>query len=107
MCLSDDCVLLKLSQLAPYLHLLQQRPSSYVCSVSGQWSSGHITPAQSVGSALLFMPIPPLKPSAHERSSGTFTVFAQHIGQQVPLSFAATNSNGGLQSMAAHAMPVQ
>merc|ERR1719327_1957027 len=66
-----------------------------------------MTPRQRTGSALLFIPMPPLMPSAQERSSGTLTVLAQQSGQQVPVCAGATYSKGGLQSTAAHSMPVQ
>merc|ERR1719231_2079754 len=52
------------------------------------------------------MPTPLPIPSAQDRSSGTFVVFDQQSGQQVPVSLGATYSKGGLQSTAAHAMPV-
>merc|ERR1719321_2395312 len=44
---------------------------------------------------------------AHERSSGTFTSSAQHMGQQVPESSGLTYLKGGLQSIAAQLMPEQ
>merc|ERR1719201_2059641 len=65
-----------------------------------------MTPRHSVLSALLFIPMPPVRPFAHDRSSGTFTSL-QHSGQQVPDSSGLTNLKGGLQSTAAQLMPVQ
>merc|ERR1719321_1629460 len=64
-----------------------------------------MTPRQSVLSALLFIPMPPDIPLAHDLSSGTFTSLQQR-GQQVPESSGLTNLKGGLQSTAAQQMPV-
>merc|ERR1719201_1172518 len=91
---------------AAVLHLVQHR-SSNICSNSGQCNGGHTTSRQRIGSALLFIPTPPVMPFAHERSSGTVTASAQHNGQHVPESSGATYLNGGLQSTAAQEMPVQ
>ena len=51
--------------------------------------------------------MPPLRPFAHERSSGTVVESDQQRGQQVPESSGLTNLKGGLQSTAAQEMPVQ
>merc|ERR1719218_194093 len=64
-----------------------------------------MTSRHKVLSALLFMPMPPDKPLAHDLSSGTFTSSAQQSGQQVPESSGATYLKGGLQSTAAHEIP--
>merc|ERR1719265_3071092 len=86
------------------LHFVQHRPSN-ICSNSGQWSGGHMTSRHNVLSALLFIPTPPDRPFAHDLSSGTVTLSAQHRGQQVPESSGLTNLKGGLQSTAAQETP--
>merc|ERR1719336_1032512 len=62
---------------AAVLHLVQHR-SSNIWSNSGQSKGGHTTSRQRTGSALLFIPMPPVMPFAHERSSGTLMSSAQH-----------------------------
>merc|ERR1719230_361116 len=86
-------------------HLVQQRPSKY-WSNSGQSGFGHTTSRHKIGSALLFIPMPPDMPFAQERSSGTLMSFAKHNGQHVPVLSGAWYSNGGLHSNGLQEIPV-
>ena len=56
---------------------------------------------------LLFMPTPPVKLLAKERSSGIFTESAQHKRQQVPISSAFFQAKRGLHSIDFQATPSQ
>merc|ERR1719183_2239738 len=89
---------------AAELHLVQQRPSN-ICWVSSQCKGGQTTSRQRIGSALLFIPTPPLMPAAQDLSSGTFTESAQQSGQHVPVSSLLLYLKGDLQSMGLHEMP--
>merc|ERR1719420_1663339 len=79
------------------LHLVQHR-SSKNCSVSTQWSGGHMTPLHATGSALLFMPTPPVRDLVQERSSGTMMSSDQQVAQQPPFSSLDRILKGGPQS---------
>merc|ERR1719182_1267723 len=85
------------------LHFVQHRPSK-PWSNSGQSGFRHTTPLQRIGSALLLGPIPPPRPAAHDRSSGTLRSLKQ-TGQHVPKSSGVFVTNGGAHSMIAHDMP--
>merc|ERR1719197_2215361 len=61
-----------------------------------------MTPAHMAMSAFTSGPMPPVSPSAHERSSGTLISSNQHTGQHVPASAGDLYWNGGLHSRAAH-----
>lgn len=88
---------------AEVLHLVQHLPSKN-WSYSGQSGLRQTTSRQSTGSALLFMPTPPLRPLVQERSAGTLTS-DKHRGQQVPVLSGATYLKGGLHSMSLQEMP--
>merc|ERR1719215_820209 len=85
---------------AEVLHLVQHLPSKN-WSYSGQSGLRQTTSRQSTGSALLFMPTPPLRPLVQERSAGTLTS-DKHRGQQVPVLSGATYLKGGLHAMPSH-----
>merc|ERR1719432_526448 len=51
------------------------------------------------------MPMPPLRPSTHDRSWGALTSPAQQSGQQVPASLGLRYWKGGLQSNALQVIP--
>merc|ERR1719235_2385984 len=82
-------------ELYVYLHVVQQRPDSYDCSVSGQVSLRHTTPLQFPG-ALAFMPMPPVRPFVQDLSSGDWISSDQQSLQQRPLSAAVLTLNGGV-----------
>merc|ERR1719436_1509682 len=88
------------------LHFVQHLPSKN-WSNSGQSAGRQTTSRQRTGSALLSMPTPPDMPLAHERSSGTSTLSAQHNGQQVPASSGLLYLKGGLQSIGLQDTPSQ
>merc|ERR1719160_1719727 len=88
------------------LHFVQHLPSK-PWSYSGQSSGKQTTSRHRIGSALLFGPIPPVRPFAHERSSGTLIFLDMHIGQHVPSSLGNAYSKGGKHSIIAHWMPSQ
>merc|ERR1719420_2037876 len=79
------------------LHLVQHL-SSKNCSVSTQWSGGHMTPLHATGSALLFIPTPPVSDLVQERSSGTMISSDQQVAQQPPFSSFDRILKGGPQS---------
>merc|ERR1719316_849731 len=85
------------------LHLVQHLPSK-PWSNSGQSRGRPTTSLHRIGSALLFMPIPPPSPDAHERSSGTLRSL-KHTGQQVPKSSGVFVTNGGAHSIIAQEIP--
>merc|ERR1719387_868368 len=88
------------------VHVVQQRPDSYPCSVSGQVSGGHMTPLQLAG-PLALAPMPPLRSLVHERSSGALIASLQQMAQQVPASAAVLISKGGIHWTAGHSVPAQ
>merc|ERR1719316_1283911 len=85
------------------LHFVQHLPSK-PWSNSGQSRGRHTTSRHRIGSALLFMPMPPPRPFAHDRSSGTLISLTQ-TGQQVPKSSGVLVTKGGTHSIIAHLIP--
>merc|ERR1719456_416686 len=88
------------------VQVVQQRPDSYPCSVSGQVSGKHTTPLQLAGPFAL-APMPPVRSLVHERSSGALISSLQQIAQQVPASAAGLISNGGIHCTLGHSVPAQ
>merc|ERR1719313_410827 len=80
-----------------FLHLVQHLSSKY-WSNSSQSNGRQTTSRHKIGSALLFIGIPPLRSFAHDRSSGTVTASAQHIPQHVPVTSGPLYSKGGVHS---------
>merc|ERR1719345_200313 len=86
------------------VQVVQQRPDSWPCSVSGHVSGKHTTPLQFAG-PLALAPIPPERSLVHERSSGALTASLQQMAQQVPASAAVLISNGGMHWTFGHSVP--
>merc|ERR1719235_2765032 len=88
------------------VQVVQQRPSSYPCSVSGHVSGRQTTPLHDAG-PLAFAPMPPVRSFVQERSSGDTTASDQHTAQQLPASSAVVSSKGGWHWMLGHSTPAQ
>merc|ERR1719161_146921 len=101
------CAQLDLAQIVVYrVQVVQHRPSSYPCSVSGHVSGRQTTPLHDAG-PLAFAPIPPVRSLVQERSSGDLTESVQHTAQQLPAASAVFNSKGGWHWMFGHSTPAQ
>merc|ERR1719387_1588375 len=91
---------------AQRVHVVQQRPDSYPCSVSGQVRGKQTTPLQLAG-PLALAPMPPVRSLVHERSSGALMASLQQMAQQVPASAAVLSSKGGIHWTLGHSVPAQ
>merc|ERR1719506_1416844 len=79
------------------VQVVQHRPSSYPCSVSGHVSGRQTTPLHDAGPFAL-APMPPVRSLVQERSSGETTESLQQTAQQLPAASAVFNlkgANGG------------
>merc|ERR1719440_127474 len=88
------------------VQVVQHRPSSYPCSVSGHVNGKQTTPLHDAGPFAL-APMPPVRSLVQERSSGETTASLQQTAQQLPEASAVFSSKGGMHWTLGHSMPAQ